>query len=395
MACEITRPSPQVLFDRTKNMFSTTVLRGAQVIPESNEWYVVSLNYAVEEELYAFSEQQWKENDPRYACCENLVKLAARDGVFLRAATFAQGYIQINGTPGANVPESLEVIIGSQTYVTEGTLQTPIPAEGYIHARVRSLEAGAQTGTTPSTGQITTTNPGIDQEVEVFGGFCGGADAETCEQFRSRYLRRKQFAPRATAAWIEEKLLEWPCVTRICIRGGSCCVLSGTGGCDCGAALAYYVFMDNTFECGIPPQCIIDQIQEWMFGPEGQEGFGLGQVEIGVCGKIYPTHAAAINMTISDYGCITNAQKNEIRTRMGEFIKTLCPSVELIVNQFSAVVGSVLGFENPYTVTLEPGLGSDVSPIGPDGCGLELNCDAVACLGEITFIDTVPDSGVC
>jgi hypothetical protein len=395
MACNITRPEPQVLFDRMRDMFSTTVLQGAPVIPESNEWYVVSLNFAVAQEFYAYSEQQWKEQDPRTACCDNLVKIAARDGVFLYAASFAQGYVQITGTPGVELPDSVEITIGTGTYFSETILPDVMPPEGTFIFRVRAAEAGQQgNGAVPGTGTLAQAIPGVSSTVTVFGGFCGGEDAETCEQFRSRYLARKQFAPRATAAWIEQKLLEWPCVTRVCVRGGTCAVFT-PGGTACNGDLQYYVFMDNTFECGIPPRCVLDEINTWMFGPEEQRGYGMGQVEVGVCGKVYEMHPATINLTISDYGCISNAQKNEIRVRMAEYMQTLCPSSELNNRQFEQIVGSVLGFNGNYAVEIEPAEGADVALIGILGCGYELGCDAVACLGEVNFIDTVPETGTC
>lgn len=395
MACEISRPSPQALFDRQRDMFSSTVLNGAPVIPESVEWYVVSLNYAVAEELYAFSEQQWKERDPRFACCENLMKIAAQNGVHPYPASFAQGYVRITGDPGAALPSSIEIDIGDGKYVTEGSLPSIVPPEGSFVVRVRSETAGQQgNGRVPATGTISEAIADVETTVDVFGGFCGGEDAETCEQFRSRYLNRLQIAPNADAAWIEQKLLEWPCATRVCVRSGSCCTATGTGGCSCGSSLGYYVFFDNTFEHGVAPQCVIDELNEWMFGPPELQGYGMGQVEVGVCGQVYPLQVAIIDITISDYGCISNSQKNEIRARMSDFFKTLCPSTEINQNQFEAIVGSVLGFANTYAVELTP-VGPGVSPIGAVGCGYELDCDYAAGLGSITFIDTVPEQGAC
>lgn len=395
MVCNISRPEPQDLFDRMRNMFSTTVLQGAPVIPESNEWYVVSLNFAVAQEFYAYSEQQWKERDPRTACCDNLVKIAAQDGVFLYAASFAQGYVKITGTPGVALPDSVEITIGTSTYYSETILPSYMPPEGSFVFRVRSASAGRQgNGSVPSTGTLVQAIAGVSSTVTVFGGFCGGEDAETCEQFRSRYLARKQFAPRATASWIEQKILEWPCVTRVCVRGGSCTECPPEGQpLTCQPDLQYYVFMDNTFDCGIPPKCVLDEINTWLFGPEEQNGYGMGQVEVGVCGKIYETHPAQINIKVSDYGCISDAQKNEIRIRLTEFMGTLCPSIELNNRQFGSIVGSVLGFQSDYAVELIPGEGADVTPLPTAGCGYELNCDAVACLGAITFVDTVPNNG--
>ena len=81
-------------------MFSSTVLGGGKVIPESNEWYVVSNDYAAAEQFYAIADQMWRETNPETACCENLYKMAAQHGVFPRPATHAEGYAKLTGVPG-------------------------------------------------------------------------------------------------------------------------------------------------------------------------------------------------------------------------------------------------------------------------------------------------------
>lgn len=401
MACEIARPSPQDLFNRYRDMFSTTVLQGGVIIPESNEWYVVSLEYAVAEEFYSFAEQQWKERDPRTACCDNLINMAAINGVFPRGATFAQGYTEITGVPGSALPAVLEINIDGDIYETVSTLPAVLPPDGRIIVRIRSTEAGSiGNGTVPDSGTIVNVPEGIIPLVTILGGrFCGGEDAEGCEQFRSRYLRRLAFAPRATDEWIQQKLLEWPCVTRVCKRGPSCCTIDSENGCNCcGQALEYHVFMDNTFACGIPPQCVLDEINEWMFGPAEQRGYGVGQVEVGVCGEILPTTPVEVDVTISDYGCISNSAKTEIRSRMQEFFRTLCPSTELKIRQLDVIVAEVLGANNDFAVEIAVSDDDLVERIGVGGCldcGVEMKCDVIACLRNVFFIDTLNEIEDC
>ena len=77
MSCIILRPDPKVLFGQLQSMFSSTVLGGGQIIPESNEWYVVANDYAMAEQFYAIADQLWRENNPETACCDNLYKMAA------------------------------------------------------------------------------------------------------------------------------------------------------------------------------------------------------------------------------------------------------------------------------------------------------------------------------
>ena len=84
-----------------KNMSLTgTVLGGAQVIPESNEWYVISNDYAAAEQFYAIADQMWRETNPETACCDNLYKMAARNGMFPYPPKHAEGYARLTGNPG-------------------------------------------------------------------------------------------------------------------------------------------------------------------------------------------------------------------------------------------------------------------------------------------------------
>ena len=99
MTCTIARPDPQALFDHLQNMFSSTVLGGGKVIPESNEWYVVTNDYAMAEQFYAIADQMWRETNPETACCENLYKMAAQHGVFPRPPSHADGYAKLTGIP--------------------------------------------------------------------------------------------------------------------------------------------------------------------------------------------------------------------------------------------------------------------------------------------------------
>jgi len=103
MSCVILRPDPQALFNQIQSMFSSTVLGGGKVIPESNEWYVVTNDYAMAEQFYALADQMWREANPETACCENLYKMAARNGVYPRPASHAEGYAKLEGTPGSAV----------------------------------------------------------------------------------------------------------------------------------------------------------------------------------------------------------------------------------------------------------------------------------------------------
>lgn len=391
MICLITRPDSQTLFDQQADSFVANVLGGSSIVPESNEWYVVSLNYAMAEEFYAISEQQWKETDPSKACCENLVIIAARDGVFPKGAGFAEGYVRITGTPGTAIPAQLGMTIGSQDFVTIGTAPAIIPAEGYVIIRARANSPGIAGNVSAATGVLQTTIDGLDSEVTLQGGnACGGTAEETCDQFRARYLARLAFKPRADAAWISEKALEWPCATRICRREGNCCETLDEEGCEsCRKKLEFYVFFDNTFECGIPPQCVVDDMNLWMFG--SPQGYGTGQTPIGVCGAIRSFTGVIVDLVITNGDCYTVAQQNLIRTRIIDFFGTICPSQDVDIQSIHAIISQVTGKASASDLAFRP---VDDAHMKIDACGsIVPDCDYIPCIGSIFFQGATTGNG--
>jgi hypothetical protein len=404
MSCIILRPDPKVLFSQIQSMFSSTVLGGGKIIPESNEWYVVANDYAMAEQYYAIADQMWRENNPETACCDNLYKMAAQHGVFPRPASYAEGYARLTGIAGSNIPSSMEIQTDAGTYVSVGTVPLTMPSSGETIIRIRALVPGPEMNSagTVTTGTLTTPAPGIDDTVTICGGqFCGGEAAETCEDFRKRYLERLAYQPRATMAWIKQKLLEFPCATRVCVREGSCCRCTPECtdctdcGCkNCGNKMEFYVLFDGVFPCGIPPTNIVEDITDWLFG--NPQGYGEGQVEIGVCGQIYTPTPLMVNAIIDIEGCPSSGQKQIIEDQIVALFQRICPSMPLRVKQLELIVASVIGPEFNTAVRFEfVGYEEQIPPFPRDqvwvtACGdLEPECDVLPCLNEISF--TNPD----
>lgn len=403
MTCNLNRPDPQTLFDQHKKMFENTILGGAQVIPESNEWYAIAVNYAAAEEMFAVLAQSFNELDPAEACCDNLYSMAARDGVFPFPATFSQGYIKLTGVAGTPLPATLEFLVDGQTYVTatDTSAPTQIDENGQAVTRVRALVPGVEGNISVTNGTLVTAVADVEGNVEICGGsFCQGAEAEPCESFRARYIARKQYQPRATQAWIQQKLLEWPCATRAIARAGSCCSCSdnkieGCSGCaECGNALDFYVMFDGTFECGIAPDNIIAEIDNWMFGEI--QGYGMGQLPVGVCGSIRPVTPLQVVVRVELDGCPTAAQIQDIETQVAEFMGTLSPSLPLNTSQIVSIVNEVLEYNiepdvfvelvnpeegyGPATASLQQ---TDEALAFITDCAVEPECDVMVCLSDI------------
>ena len=136
-------------------------------------------------------------------------------------------------------------------------------------------------------------------------------------------------------AWIKQKILEFPCATRVCVREGACCRCDaecGDCGCkNCGNRMEFYVLFDGVFPCGIPPENVVDDIDDWLFGEH--QGYGEGQVEIGVCGEIFVPMPLMVNVIIDIEGCPSSAQKQIIEDQITALFQRICPSMPLRVKQ--------------------------------------------------------------
>lgn len=388
MACEIERPAPKVLFDSIMSMFSSNVLGGATVIPESNEWYVVSNDYAMAEQFFSVSEQAWREHDPRYACCDNLTAMAAMDGFYPNPATFASGYIQLIGTPGTLLPSQLEAVIAGQNFVNAGPVPSQIPNQGKAVVRMRALEPGPE-GNLPAgtaNGNLVTPIPNVSSIVSVYGNqFCGGAIAEECEPFRMRYLDRMRYKPQFSLDQVKETLMTWPCVTGVCERAGVCCyddtVQDYAGGNACGRPIRLYALFDGIFEFGAAPVEQIRELNEWLFGVV--QGIGQGQAPWGVTGTIFPFTGGYVSIDIDGMACVSPATTNEIRARIAEYISRLCPSQILYKRDLEAIISQLTAGTGNYDIILV----ADTDNIDIDiGCGdATPDCDVRITLNQIRF----------
>jgi hypothetical protein len=363
--------------------FSATVLNGGDVIPESNSWYVVANDYAMAEQFYSISAMMMKEMDPRTACCDRLIEMAALDGVYPRPATTARGYIEVTGAVGSTMPNPVVAKFGSKTYKSVGVVPDLMPTGGSTVIRVRAEEPGPEGNLLSSqAGTLNSAPTGIDGAVKAYGTFCGGADAESCEVFRQRYLRRKAFSPRATNAWIRDKILEFDCVTRVVERSGNCsdCFDCGTSCNKCQGKIEFYALFENSFECGLAPQNIINELNDWLFG--NPKGIGAGQVEIGVCGTVYTAKPLKVEVHIFGLNCSTPAQQREIEGAISEIFRRASPSIPFRKRNIELAVAQIMGPSIDFEVQMLMASGEG----RVSGCGdVEPLCDYMPCLESIKF----------
>jgi hypothetical protein len=386
IGCKLARPDETTLYNRVRDRFSANVLGGAPIIPESNEFYLINNQYLSEELARDIAELYWKEQDPRYACCDNLIDYAARRKMYPRSAGFAQGYINISGVAGTSLPATLTFTSGANEYVVAAGAVVPsvMPATQSIVLRVQAAVAGAAGNVVTSSAMAVTNAPtGIDATAYVYGSrFCGGTEAETCEAFRTRVLNREAHKPKMMYSDIFDIAAEYPCVTRVLARSGSCCE-NCDGGCDCNASgIQMYVMMDGVFDYGLIPLDIAEDITRYVFGEK--QGAGQGKVAANIYGKVYVAKPAVVNVVVDGLSCLSPSQVQLIRSRTIEAFANLPPSVglctktiEFIVTQVGgSACGSGVNFESDSPdVTFHPGCG-DIEP----------NCDILLVLGSIKFV---------
>ena len=246
-----------------------------------------------------------------------------------------------------------------------------------------------------TTGTLTTPAPGINARSAICGGqFCGGAEEESCEEFRKRYLERLAYQPRATMAWIKQKFLEFPCATRVCVREGSCCR------CD--------------------PECIGLRLQELRQQHEllravrrhvsvrhsaatlvnditdgcsaSIRATAKGRSRSASAARSYAPIPLPVNVFIDIAGCPSTAQKQMIEDHIHALFQRICPSMPLCTKQIELIIAIVIGAEINASVRFEVvGYEEQVPPYPrelvyiDDAAALEPECDVLPCLNEVIF----------
>jgi hypothetical protein len=133
---------------------------------------------------------------------------------------------------------------------------------------------------------------------------------------------------------------------------------------------------------------------DWLFG--SPQGYGEGQVEIGVCGQIFAPIPLYVNVIVDIEGCPSATQKQMITDQITALFRRICPSMPLRVKQLELIIASIIGPEVNASVRFEViGYEGQIPPFPREmvwmtACGdLEPECDVLPCLNEVTF--TNPD----
>lgn len=126
---------------------------------------------------------------------QELLQMAAEDGVYRNAANFSRGAATISGTNGTVIPAGSVLLYGEVEFVTAVAVTVGAIVSGQATATLAAVLAG-ESGNVAAGEPLTfqTSIIGASSAVVASGGLSGGADQEEIEDFRARYLeeRRKQ-----------------------------------------------------------------------------------------------------------------------------------------------------------------------------------------------------------
>lgn len=370
------RPSVTDLHQQITAEMSTRLFDGAPILPGSNEDVVAFLLAGLMYEAYGIVEAGYRETDPRCMCCDRLFEFAARRGIYKRPATPAKGYVRLTGTPSATLTYPVTFTDEyARQYQSDPTFPDPpseLDASGEAIVRIVALAPG-EAGNKPAGATLTLGSPppGVDSTAAVVGtGLTGGSEEEDCESLRKRVLARlRNGAVSANVNWIIEKIREWPGVTRVCASACECIVPT------------FYVFFDGTYEpYGVPPDGVLQEIEDYIFGYP--QGAGLGLAPVGAKGRLVPARPEPVAINIHGLSPLTPAIQSAVHKAIVDvFEEMTCPGGCICLRWIDDVVMAIDGIKCYERIEVVPGSHSRIS--GNDLC---MDCDYFPVLGNINYL---------
>lgn len=347
ISCVIARPDIAELSEQIRTEFSKRLLGGGPVLPLSSEDILSFVMAGSVSLMYGFVHQSLREFDPATACCDNLVRYAARRGLNMMSATRAKGYVALTGDPEARIPNNLRFVsAAAYEYKLDPSIAwqpTQLDHAGGAVLRIVSLFGSGNYNMRPGeTLVLSTTVPGIDHTATVVGsGLTGGTTEESCENLRRRVIDAEAHDVVSTnEAWYIRETMRYPGVTRACTEACQGC-------CD-PFNIAIYPFMEGVYgdvtepPYGVPPCEVLEEMNDWMWGPE--PGRGKGYAPVGVVGHYEAGLPTVMNVYAKCFaGCAIGAEER-IRAALWTYIRaTFCIGSAVCKDQLRTVIYNALG----------------------------------------------------
>ena len=317
-------------------------------------------------------------------CCDDLIRIAADEGITANPATKSRGCVTITGAAGAAIPSEISLTGGNGvTYVLDNSANPAIiGADGTATICLESVEPGVDANIDFGTLDTDESYPNIDPDAEIIDGINGGSDVEDCESIRQRLQeKRRGLNACGTEQWYIDQILSFPGVNRVCLESCEC---SSCGGCCQSGYLTAYPLFDG-FANGIPPQSLVDQLQSFIFGgaTDAGGGNGSGVAPLGAQGQFLIASPLLTTVVIECVDDPTPAQVDAITAAITDWYATLCVSASYCSSELSAVVKNAAPSLCPCNVRIE-GAGIINTPANCPETG-QTPCGSLPILDMIDF----------
>lgn len=318
------------LYNKIEKMFSNIVLKGGSIIPESNEYYVISLLFAMIENINYAVDATLKEQNIETACCSNLYVLGANLGIYPKHKNFPTVIIKLTGKCGVLLSQNLtfqfQDLIFNSVYVYVNHIDN-MPrlndkGEAFVFAEIRDYTLGTIDIQKGAKGKLLEHILNVNTEVELISDVCPGHDTETCEQFRNRLLDLRRYKKHNIVNIIQNVAWDFPCLSNLTvIENADCCSFYNKIKLKSGCIVVLPNF-NNIFKDDEIPKEILEMLEIWLFGyPNGS---GRGKAPIGVCGYVLKTVLAKLKINIIFEGRVPFiSELKAINTAIVQYINNL------------------------------------------------------------------------
>lgn len=380
ISCVLPRPDIEELHEKFSTELSARMLGGAPVLPMSFEDIMSFVMAGATNLAWGYVNQALREADPATMCCDNLVAYASRHGFNLRGATRAKGYVIANGTAGATIPANIRFIgtNGIEYKLDPAITTNPATLDANGRAALRVVSSGAGTVYNIAAGaQLTvgSTVPGVAPTATVSdGGIGGGANAESCDELRTRIVAAEARGVISTNLdWYLSEGEKYPGVVKVCDDKCTSC-------CDA-TQVALYPFFGNVYPpYGVPPGSVIDAMNEWMFGKRA--GMGEGLAPFGVRGAFHCALPTVVDVELQCYKGCSAAVAEAVTENLQAYIsESFCVGEAICKSHLTAVVSATVGADGCFSDVVYH---LDGTQWTEDAANIYLDCGHFLVLGEVT-----------
>lgn len=295
----------QALWDYISKKFANEVLHTDSIIPESNEYYVVSLLFGVYEAMLYDVQEILRNQNIATACCENVKQIGLNHGLTLRNKVRPSVILKLTGKCGAALADKLSFKINDITLHSvlvprnrvDNLPKLSSKGEAYVFAELDSYTNDNPEIQIGNKGVLLEHLANISPVVEVVSHLCGPIPEESCEQLRSRLLYLQKYKLRSAEDLLKDATWDFPCLANLrIIENAKCCSFYDASVDPSDNCMIVIPNFDSVFEHSEIPDELLFSLESYLFG--NPNGSGLGKMPVGICGRVIKSTKANLEISI-------------------------------------------------------------------------------------------------